>query len=188
MTDWAPVEAELRERYAAHPDTASQLWRWSAGFRDWIDRRGTDVRAAEDGDILAFLNTEYWGPGTRNRHQRITALRAVIKAAREVSPRRSRNAASAAAWLDRIPARSPLGKAVARVLASAKTEGDRRRFRTALGTFGRWCEEERGVALAHVWPGDVDAFRRDYLESGRRSPGEYIRVARRLLVELSAVE
>jgi hypothetical protein len=185
MTDWATIEAEVCAGYPGHPDTARQMWRWSAGFRDWIDRRGTDVRAVERGDILAFLDNEPWGPGTKNAQQRITAINAVVRAARAFAPARARNPSTASAWVDRVPDRSPLGKAIARVLAGAKTEGDRRRWTTAIGTFGRWSDA-RGVPVPEAWPGDIDAFRRDYLESGRTSPGEYIRVARRLLAEIGA--
>jgi hypothetical protein len=69
------------------------------------------------------------------------------------------------------------------VLADARSEGDRRRWRTALGTFLRWCDAN-DLAPEVVWPGDVDVFQRDYLASGRRSPGEYARVARRLIRQL----
>lgn len=185
MTDWARIRTEVYSAYPEHPDTARQMWRWSAGFREWIDRRGTDVRAVERGDILAFLDNEDWGPGTKNAQQRITAINAVVKAARSVAPARARDQSSASAWVDGVPDRSPLGKAIVRVLARAKTEGDRRRWRTAIGTFGRWSEA-RGIPLSDAWAGDVDAFRRDYLESGRTSPGEYLRVARMLLAEVAA--
>ena len=72
-----------------------------------------------------------------------------------------------------------MGKAIAAVLAEARTESDRRRWRTCLGSFLMWCDS-RGLALDEVWPGDLDTYRRDYLASGRRSPGEYVRLARRL--------
>jgi hypothetical protein len=105
------------------------------------------------------------------------------RAARNLEPARARNRSCASAWLDQVPARSPLGKAIARVMSHAKSEGDRRRWATALGTFARWCES-RGITVEQAWPGDIDAFRRDYLESGRTSPGEYIRVAPRLIREM----
>jgi hypothetical protein len=38
--------------------------------------------------------------------------------------------------------------------------------------------------MRDLWPGHIDAFRRDYLESRGTSPGEYARVARRLLREI----
>lgn len=185
MTDWARIEVELHASYPDHPETARQMWRWSSGFRLWIDRRGTDVRAVERGDILAFLDQEDWGPGTSNRHQRITAINALVKAARTIAPARARDPNSAASWVDGVPSRSPAGKAIAQVLARAKSEGDRRRWTTAIGTFGRWSEE-RGISVSDAWLGDVDAFRRDYVASGRTSPGEYVRVARMLLREIAA--
>jgi hypothetical protein len=32
-----------------------------------------------------------------------------------------------------------------------------------------------GLSVDEIWPGDIDAFRRDFLASGRTSPGEYHR-------------
>jgi hypothetical protein len=53
-----------------------------------------------------------------------------------------------------------------------------------LGTFLGWCEERR-IEANDCWPGDLAVYRRRLLEDGRTSPGEYLRVARMLLVELS---
>jgi hypothetical protein len=183
VNDWPRIETYLRAKHVEHPNTARQIWRWSAAFRDWLDRRGTDVRAVEAGDIAAFLDQEAWGPGSSNREQRVWAMDAVAKAARSVAPARARSPLFATAWADRVQPRSPLGKAVARVLAQAKSEGDRRRWSTALGMYAKWCESQ-GRRVEDSWPGDIDAFRRDYLASGKTSPGEYQRVARRLIREL----
>lgn len=185
MNDWTRIETCLRSKYAQKPDTARQIWAWSDAFRDWLDRRGTDARTVENGDIACFLQQEDWATGSSNHHQRIWALRAVAKAARMVSPARARSPMFATAWLDTVPPRSPLGKAIARVLARAKSEGDRQRWSTALGMYARWCERQ-GRAVEDSWPGDIDAFRRDYLASGKTSPGEYQRVAQALLRELNA--
>ena len=89
-----------------------------------------------------------------------------------------------AARLADVGAKSPLGKALAQVLAGARSEGDRRRFKTCLGAFLQWCDS-RGVPPADCWPGDLAVYKRDRLAAGKRSPGEYLRVARRLLDELS---
>jgi hypothetical protein len=83
-----------------------------------------------------------------------------------------------------VPARSSLGKALARVLAQAKSEGDRPRFATCLDTFLGWCAG-RKIAAVDCWPGDLAVYRRWLLEDRRISPGEYTLVARMLLVELS---
>lgn len=185
MNDWPRIETVLRAEYGQRPDTARQVWGWSGNFREWLDRRGTDARTVEAGDIAAFLDQADWGPGSSKREQRVWAMRAVVRAARSVSPARARSPLFATAWLDRVPPRSPLGKAVARVMARAKSEGDRRRWSTALGTYARWCERQ-GLAVEDSWPGDIDAFRRDYLASGKTSPGEYARIARALLREIAS--
>lgn len=185
MNDWPLIETCLRAEYAQRPDTARQVWGWSGNFREWLDRRGSDARTVEAGDIAAFLDQADWGPGSSKREQRVWAMRAVVHAARSVSPARARSPLFATAWLDRVPPRSPLGKAVARVMARAKSEGDRRRWSTALGTYAKWCERQ-GLAVEDSWPGDIDAFRRDYLASGKTSPGEYARIARALLREIAS--
>lgn len=184
MNDWQNIEAHLRAEFVNRPDTARQIWSWSGEFRSWLDARGTDARVVEAGDIAAFLDHEVWGPGSSNRDQRVWALRAVVLAARSFAPSRARGPQFATAWLDTVPPRSPLGNAIARVLARAKSEGDRRRWSTAMGMFARWCGS-RGLKVDDAWPGDVDAFGRDYRASGKTSPGEYQRVARLLLRELN---
>lgn len=80
--------------------------------------------------------------------------------------------------------RSPLGKTIARVLASARSGGDTARWSTALGTLLLWSDRH-GIDASELWAGGIDVFRRDYMASGRTSPGEYLRVARRLVRELS---
>jgi hypothetical protein len=183
MNDWARIEAAVRHTYAAKPDTARQALKWSAAFRDWLDARGTAARDVTNGDIASFLAQEAWGPGPKKREQRVWAIRALVSAAQSLAPAQARDPHSAVARLDSVLPRSPLGKAIAAVLADARSEGDRRRWRTALGTFLRWCDAN-DLAPEVVWPGDVDVFQRDYLASGRRSPGEYARVARRLIRQL----
>jgi len=49
--------------------------------------------------------------------------------------------------------------------------------------YARWCVG-RALAVEDSWPGHIDVFRRDYLASGKTSPGEYARVARALLRQL----
>lgn len=183
MNDWPRIEMHLRAEYAERPDTARQIWNWSAAFRGWLDRRGTDAGTVKPGDIACFLDQEYWGPGSKKRDQRVWAMRAIAQAARTVTPPRARSPHFASAWLDTVRPRSPLGKAVARVLAKAKSQGDRQRWSTALGMYARWCESQ-GLAVEDSWLGDIDAFRRDYLATGKTSPGEYGRIARALVREL----
>ena len=89
-----------------------------------------------------------------------------------------------AARLDAVPARSPLGKAIARVLARAKTPNERARLATILGAFLVWCEQ-RELAPSECWPGDLDVYRRDRIAAGYTSPGDYRRVAGWLLTELA---
>jgi hypothetical protein len=112
-----------------------------------------------------------------------TSARPGTATLRECS-RPSRRPGAARLHLERVPPRSPLGKAISRVLAGAATKGDAERWSTALGTFLSWVNA-RDLMATELWPGDVAVFRRDYLASGRRSPGEYVRVARRLVHELS---
>lgn len=116
MNDWPRIETHLRAAFAERPDTGRQIWGWSSAFRDWLDRRGTDARVIEAGDIASFLDREDWGPGTKNRDQRVWAMRAIGHAARFVEPARARSPHFASAWQDTVLPRSPLGKAVARVL------------------------------------------------------------------------
>lgn len=184
LNDWTRIETCLRAEYALKPDTFRQIWGWSTAFREWLDRRGTEARTVEPGDIACFLDQEDWGPGSSKRHQRIWAMRAVAEAARMVTPARARSPLFATAWLDTVAPRSPLGKAISRVLAQAKSEGDRSRWSTALGMYARWCQQQ-GRAVEDSWLGDVDAFRRDYLATGKTSPGEYGRVAKMLIRELA---
>jgi hypothetical protein len=183
MTDWTRVRTALEADATLDARSRAQVWRWSEGFRRWLDERDIEGAIAGRPEMVRFLDAGDWGPGSSNRHQRMWALRKLVALAQSLPPARARSTAFATARLDDVPERSPLGIAITRVLAGAKTASDRARFRTALGTFLRWCDG-RGREPRDCWPGDVDAFRRDYVASGRTSPGEYVRVARRLLAAL----
>ena len=185
MNDWGRIREALFADSARSRGTLEQAWRWTADARAWLDRHGIDVRAATKGDIERYLAQAPEG-GVTDRNKRVWAFKRLIAAAKTVGPRRARSPGSAAARLDSVPERSPLGKAIAAVLADPRSEGDRRRWPTCIGTFLLWCDA-RGLAPSDVWPGDIDAFRGDYLASGRRSPGEYVRLARMLLARLREV-
>ncbi len=134
------------------------------------------VTAPTDDELLALL----WAAGPLLR----TVLGVLMGTGMRIGARRPD---TAAARVDVVPARSPLGKAVARVLAGARGEGDRRRWMTCLGTFLLWCDR-RGVPATECWLGDLAPYRRQRLEAGYRSPGEYMRVARMLLEQVTANE
>lgn len=135
--------------------------------------------------MLRFLSDVEPTSGPRNADQRLWAFKHLVAAACAVTPARARRPGTAAARVDAIPGRSPLGKAIDRVMARARTDGDRGRWMTCIGAFLLWCDG-RGLAPAECWPGDLDVYRRDRLSMGYRSPGEYVRVARLLLRELDA--
>lgn len=181
--DWQRIEAALHADGSIPEARRREIWRWTTLARPWLDAQGLDIRALTHGDALRFVDQVPPTSGPKNRHQRIWALTRLAEVARSIAPPRSRRPDSLSARVDAIPERSPLGKAVARVLASAKSEGDRRRFAVCLGSFLVWCDA-RGIPAADCWDGDLATFRRDRLEAGYRSPGEYVRVARRLLGEL----
>jgi hypothetical protein len=185
MNDWDLIRDALFADSARSRGTLEQAWRWTADARAWLDRQGIDVRAATKGDIERYL-AESPGCAVADRNKRVWAFRRLIGAASTFSARRVRSPGSAAARVDSVPERSPLGKAIAAVLAEARGDGDRRRWPTCLGTFLLWCDA-KGLAPGDAWPGDIDAFRRDYLASGRSSPGEYARLARRLVARLAEV-
>jgi len=184
VNEWTRVQAELFADPERKRETLKQAWRWTEPARRWLDIHRIDARSVTKGDIERYLRTAPEAQGPKDRDKRTWAFHVLTAAACRVSPARSTSPDSARARLDQVPERSPLGKAIAAVLAGAKSEGDRARWPTCLGTFLRWCDA-RGLAADEVWPGDIDAFRRDYLASGRTSPGEYVRVARRLVRELA---
>lgn len=182
MNDWDRVEGALRADEHRSRTTIDQAWRWTAGARKWLDAQGLLAVDLRPGDLARCLN-EVPADGVRDRDKRVWALRVLVEAARTMGEPIARKPGSAAAVLDRIPQRSPLGKAVTNVMAGATTAGDRARFATTLGTFLRWYGS-RDLKATDLWEGDLARYRRDLVDQGRRSPGEYLRVARRLLVEL----
>jgi hypothetical protein len=181
MNNWVAIKAELFAHPTLKEATLKQAWRWTAGARGRLDAEATDVRTLSSGDTKRLVEGVPWPVSDPDK--RTWALNLVVDAARAVLPPRASRPATAAARLDAVPARSPLGKAIAKVLSQATTPHDRRSWPTCLGTFLLWCDA-RGVDVQDVWPGDIDAFRRDYLASGRTSPGEYVRMANRLLKSL----
>jgi hypothetical protein len=183
VNDWKRIGNELFAEPGAKRGTCEQAWRWSAGARDWLDRHGIEARDAGRSDALRFVS-EVPTDGVTDPSKRMWAFNVLVRAARSVSPPVARRPDTARAVLDRIPARSPLGVAIARVLSGARTEHDRRAWPTCLGSFLQWCDSCGIDPMRDLWPGHIDAFRRDYLESRGTSPGEYARVARRLLREI----
>lgn len=183
MNDWEEVRVALFSDPDTKPARAAEAWRWTELARDWADREGIDIRGASDGDILRFIETVEPTVGSRDPYQRKWAFTKLRSAARAVAPPRTRPG-SLAARLDKVPPRSPLGKALAQVLSRATCEANRRMWPTCLGAFLAWCYE-RGLDPVECWPGDLAAFKRDRVEHGYRSPGEYVRVAGMLLEELS---
>jgi hypothetical protein len=184
MNDWARVLAALDADPDLRVERKKEVWRWTVQARTWLDMNGIEARDMTRGDMLRFVDEVQPTSGPTSRSTRIWALKVLIRIAGTISPRRGRVAGSFAARIEDVPERSPLGKALARVMARARSEGDRRRWPTCLGTFLLWCDV-RQVSAVDCWPGDIDAFRRDRLEAGFTSPGEYLRVARLLLVELA---
>ena len=146
------------------------MWRWSMAFREWIDRRGTDVRVVERGDILAFLEQEDWGPGTRNRHQRITAINAVVKAARTIAPARARDSRARRPGWTRS---RPVPPRVRRLRESSHAPSPRATAGDGQRPSAHSADGPKPAASASLMRGSATSmpFRGDYLESGRTSPG-----------------
>lgn len=184
MNDWPRIYAALDADLDLRPERKREVWRWTIQARAWLDLSGIAAGGMTRGDMVRFVNEVQPTSGPMNPSTRIWALRVLVRFAAAVSPRRARSSGTAVARLDEVPERSPLGKAIAAVLAQARSEGDRRRWSTCLGTFLIWCDS-RAVSPLDCWPGDLDAYRRDRLEAGYRSPGEYLRVARMVLGELT---
>ena len=184
MNNWEAIKASLYADDSVTRSRRNEIWRWTTAVRSWLDANGIDILTVGPGDMGRFVAEVPPSSGPTNPYQRKSAFRQLVKAAAAVIPAPARRSGTAAALVDQVPARSPLGKAIARVLACSKSEGDRRRWATCLGAFLRWCDD-RGVAATDCWPGDLVVYRRDRLAAGYASPGEYLRVARRLLAELS---
>lgn len=181
--DWDQIRGAVFSNLDIRPTRAAEVWRWTALVRHWADENRIDIRTAGDGDVRRFLDEVEATSGARNPDQRKWAFGKLVDAAQSLKPTRA-HPASLAATLDRIPARSPLGKALSRVLSRATCEANRRMWPTCLGAFLAWCDE-RGLDPVECWLGDLAAFKRDRIDGGYRSPGEYVRVARMLLKELS---
>ena len=183
MNDWGRIEASLRSRQHPKPaDDRPDLALDGAGAT-WLDANEIDICTVTSGDITRFIAEVEPTSGPKNPSQRKAFINAVAAAALAVAPSHGL-VSQLAGRLGDVGDKSPLGHAVARVLAGARSEGDRRRFATCLGTFLRWCDS-RGIPPSECWPGDLAAFKRDRLAMGYRSHGEYGRVARRLLDELT---
>lgn len=183
MNDWEQIQRALFSNPEMKAARAAEVWRWTAAARDWADAEGLDISRASRGDMCRYLDTVEPTCGPRNPNQRKWAFGKLVEASQAVRPRRARRS-SLAARLEDVPPRSPLGKALDRVLARAGNDANRRMWPTCLGAFLAWCDG-RGLDATECWPGDLARYRRDRLESGYRSPGEYLRVARMLLKELS---
>jgi hypothetical protein len=192
MTDCKSVRRELLSSYEG--ETPARAWLWTSSFRSYLDALGVSAHAAGRPEIEGWLASPPWGPGPSNRDKRVWAANKLLASARAARPPRARAAGTATARLDVVPNRSPLGKAINRVMASAAAPGDSRRFACVLGVFLSWCDA-RGVPPEEVWEGDLDVYARDLkagavaTASGRRhvvkAVGEYRRVAAKLLRELA---
>lgn len=187
MNDWDRIKASLDADTSVTRSRRSEIWRWTTLVRPWLDSNGIDILTVTPGDMERFVTEIPPTSGPTNRYQRKTAFRKLTQAAMAVAPAQAQRRNTAAARVDEVPGRTPLGRAIARVLARAKSEGDRRRWATCLGAFLRWCDS-RGMAVADCWPGDLAVYRRDRLAEGYRSPGKYLRVARMLLVEFARAD
>lgn len=184
MNDWERIRASLEADEALIDARKNEIWRWTALAREWLDEQGVDVTTVVRGDMLRYVSEVEPTSGPKNPQQRLWAFKHLVEAARSVTPARARRTDTAVARLDAVPGRSPLGKAIARVFARARSDGDRTRWATCLGAFLLWCDRV-GRPATECWPGDLGVFRADRLEAGYRSPGEYVRVARMLLEELA---
>ena len=186
MNDWTRIKAALDADPDLKPERKKEIWRWTSLARVWLDTNQIEVANVVRGDMLQFVHDVEPTSGPTSRSSRLWALKWLIQVAVTVSARRVRVGGTAVARLDLVPERSPLGKAIAAVIARARSEGDRRRWLTCLGAFIAWCDL-RQIPADDCWPGDIDAYRRHRLEQGFTSPGEYTRVARFLLAELEAL-
>ena len=164
MNDWDGIEASLRSDNTRRPGVIDQIWRSTALARTWLDAHEIDVRTVTAGDIARFIAEVEPTSGPRNPSQRKTFVNSVVVAALAISPPQER-AGTLAGRLGDVGDKSQLGQAVARVLAGARSEGDRRRFATCLGAFLRWCDN-RGIPPSECWPGDLTAYKRDRLTLG----------------------
>ena len=182
--DWDRIKAALDADESITEGRRREIWRWTALARDWLDASGIDIRTLTSGDLVRFVNEVEPVSGPKDPYQRRSALNKLRDAALTVAPRVARRTDTMAARLDAVAARSPLGKAIARVLARAKTPNERARLATLLGAFLVWCEQ-RALDPSECWPGDLDVYRRDRIAAGYTSPGDYRRVAGWLLTELA---
>ena len=185
MNDWTRIKDALWATGILEA-RKKEAWRWSALARDWLDANDIDARSVDHGTMQRFVHEVEPVSGTRNPHQRIWAFNLLVEAARAVSPPRARRTGTAVARLDNVAERSPLGKAISRVMARARSEGDRRRWGTCLGEFLGWCAE-RDLDPLECWHGDIGVFRRERIAAGFNSPGEYVSVANKLLEEIDEV-
>lgn len=185
MNDWDRIHAALDADADLRPERKREVWRWTIEARTWLDSVGLDAATLARGDMLRYVNEVQPTSGPSRPDTRMWALKILARSAAAVSPRRGARPGTAVARADEVAERSPLGKAIARVLARARSEGDRRRWRTCLGAFLQWCDE-RDIPATDCWPGDIDVYRRDRVATGYQSPGEYVRVARMLLAEVLA--
>lgn len=183
MNDWDRIRASLEADDSRTLGTIIQIWRSTELARAWLDALEIDVRTVTAGDVARFISEVPPSSGPKNPYQRKTFFKALVTVALTISPPDGR-AGTLTARLGDVGDKSPLGKAIAQVLASAQSEGDRRRFKTCLGAFLEWCDR-RGLSPKECWPGDLAVYKRDRLAAGYRSPGEYVRVTRRLLDELA---
>ncbi len=183
--DWDRIRQALDADTSITEGRRREIWRWTALARDWLDAAGIDILTLTSGDLVRYVNEVEPVSGPKNPYQRRSALNQLRAAALTVAPRVAKRTDTLAARLDAVPARSPLGKAIARVLARAKTPNERARLATLLGAFLEWCEK-RELTPAECWPGDLDVYRRQRLADGYRSPGDYRRIAGWLLEELAS--
>jgi hypothetical protein len=188
VNDWERIKDALFANPRVRKETLDQAWRWTASGRKWLDEVGLDARDVDRNDIARFVEEVPPGDGVQDANKRKWAFKLLAAAAKEVAPPIARSPHTATAQIDRVPARSPLGKVITRVLATANTKRDREVWPTCLGAFLLWCGTREIDPMKDLWPGHIDAYRRDYLANKGTSPGEYVRVARRLLAEIRVYE
>jgi hypothetical protein len=120
MNDWSRIETELFADTSRSRGTLQQAWRWTAPARLWLDLNVIDARTVCRGDIERFLREGPADQGAKKPRPADAGIQLVGQRRQARFAPRSRSADTARARLHKVAARSPLGKAIASVLASAQ--------------------------------------------------------------------